>query len=170
MSPETQKASKPLATGGPHWVSLHRSPGPVADLPPNPGTPALRSSGFQLQPLGPKQLRAPKLLLNQGPSELCYATWLDRSTRLAASNCGRSLRQTLLPYRTQQGTPTRRHQTSAAVLPLQDHTAYSRSVYMPGARFTKYLTTILRLSYDNAEVTFDLRRTSNLQNILPRTQ
>jgi len=41
---------------------------------------------------------------------------------------------------------------------------------MPGARFTKYLTTILRLSYDNAEVTFDLRRTSNLQNILPRTQ
>jgi len=31
---------------------------------------------------------------------------------------------------------------------------------MPGARFTKYLTTILRLSYDNAEVTIDLRRTS----------
>jgi len=39
-----------------------------------------------------------------------------------------------------------------------------------GARFTKYLTTILRLSYDNAEVTIDLRRTSNLQNILRRTQ
>jgi len=35
-----------------------------------------------------------------------------------------------------------------------------------GARFTKYLTTILRLSYDNAKVTIDLRRTSNLQNIL----
>ena len=32
-----------------------------------------------------------------------------------------------------------------------------------GARFTKYLTTILRLSYDNAKVTIDLRRTSNLQ-------
>jgi len=33
-----------------------------------------------------------------------------------------------------------------------------------GARFTKYLTTILRLSYDNATVTINLRRTSNLQN------
>ena len=39
---------------------------------------------------------------------------------------------------------------------------YTRS----GARFTKYLTTILRLSYDNGKVTIDLRRTSNLQNIL----
>ena len=39
-----------------------------------------------------------------------------------------------------------------------------------GARFTKYLMTILRLSYDNAEVTIDLRRTSNLPNILRRTQ
>jgi len=36
----------------------------------------------------------------------------------------------------------------------------------PGARFTKYLTTILRLSYDNAKVTINLRRTSNLQNII----
>jgi len=35
-----------------------------------------------------------------------------------------------------------------------------------GARFTKYLTTISRLSYDNAKVTINLRRTSNLQNIL----
>ena len=35
-----------------------------------------------------------------------------------------------------------------------------------GARFTKYLTAVLRLSYDNAKVTIDLRRTSNLQNIL----
>jgi len=29
------------------------------------------------------------------------------------------------------------------------------------ARFTKYLTTILRQSYDNAKVTINLRRTSN---------
>ena len=34
----------------------------------------------------------------------------------------------------------------------------------PGVRFTKYVTTILRLSYDNAKVTIDLRRTSNLQH------
>jgi len=40
----------------------------------------------------------------------------------------------------------------------------------PGARFTKYLTTIFRLSYGNAKVTIDLRRTSNLQNILRRAQ
>ena len=40
----------------------------------------------------------------------------------------------------------------------------------PAARFTKYLTIILRLSYDNAKVTIDLRRTSNLQNILRRAQ
>ena len=39
-----------------------------------------------------------------------------------------------------------------------------------GARFTKYLTIILRLSYDNAKVTIDLRRSSGLQNILRRTQ
>jgi len=36
------------------------------------------------------------------------------------------------------------------------------------ARFTKYLTTILRLSYDNAIVTIDLRRTTNLPNRLTK--
>jgi len=41
-----------------------------------------------------------------------------------------------------------------------------RSDREPGARFTKYLTTILRLSYNNAEVTIDLRQTSNVQNII----
>ena len=33
-------------------------------------------------------------------------------------------------------------------------------------RFTKYLTTILRLSYDNTKGTIDLRRTSILQKHL----
>ena len=33
---------------------------------------------------------------------------------------------------------------------------------IPGARFTKYLTTHLRLSYDDAKVMIDLRRASNL--------
>jgi len=32
----------------------------------------------------------------------------------------------------------------------------------PGARFAKYLTTALRLSYDNAKVTIDLRQMTNL--------
>ena len=45
-----------------------------------------------------------------------------------------------------------------------------RRKYRSGVRFTKYLTTILRLSYDNAKVTIDLRRTSNLQNIIRRAQ
>jgi len=39
-----------------------------------------------------------------------------------------------------------------------------------GARLTKYLSTILRYCYDNAKVTIDLRLTSNLRNILRRTQ
>ena len=43
-------------------------------------------------------------------------------------------------------------------------------ICIPGARFTKYLAAILRLSYDNAKVTINLRQTSNLQNILRRTQ
>jgi len=43
----------------------------------------------------------------------------------------------------------------------------SSSSSTPGAWFTEYLTTILRLSYDNAKVTIDLRLTSNLQNISP---
>ena len=36
------------------------------------------------------------------------------------------------------------------------------TVSNPAARFTKYLTIILRLPYGNANVTFDLRRTSNI--------
>jgi len=42
--------------------------------------------------------------------------------------------------------------------------------YCSGARFTKYFRTILRLFYDNAKVTVDLRRTSKLPNILQRMQ
>jgi len=37
-------------------------------------------------------------------------------------------------------------------------------------RFTKYLTIISRLSYDNVKDTIDLRRTSNLLNVLGRAQ
>ena len=39
-------------------------------------------------------------------------------------------------------------------------------VWRAGAPFTKYLTTVLQLSYDNVKVTTNLRRTSNLQNVL----
>ena len=44
------------------------------------------------------------------------------------------------------------------------------SMYRPGAWFTKYLTIILWISYDNAKVMIHLWRTSNLQNISRRTQ
>ena len=43
-------------------------------------------------------------------------------------------------------------------------------VLVLGVQSTKYLTTILWLSYDNARVTIDMRRSSNLQNIPRRTQ
>ena len=42
--------------------------------------------------------------------------------------------------------------------------------YRHGASFTKYPTRFLRLFYDNAKVTIDLRRTSNLQNIIRKVQ
>jgi len=62
-------------------------------------------------------------------------------------------------------------EVSNATSPFFFHMTYtSNESKTAGTRFTKYLTTILRLSYDNAKVTIDLRRTSNLQNILRRTQ
>ena len=51
---------------------------------------------------------------------------------------------------------------SENVKSFPSHTGLQSSA---GARLTKYLTTILRLSYDNATVTINLRRMSNLQNI-----
>ena len=48
-----------------------------------------------------------------------------------------------------------------ALLAPGGHVQVSR-VTTPAARFTKYLTTILRLSYDNAKVTTDLRRMSTI--------
>ena len=73
----TQKASKLLAAGGPHWGSLHRSPGPVAGSPQSP-TPlsALRASSFS--PWG-RSNWAPKLLLNQGPQSLATPLPLELS-------------------------------------------------------------------------------------------
>jgi len=47
-------------------------------------------------------------------------------------------------------------------------TTCSPRMHTPGGRFTKYLTTILRLSYDNAIVTIDLRRMTNLPNRLTK--
>ena len=60
--------------------------------------------------------------------------------------------------------PCYRWLAGRSLLSLRDGTG--EKTCLPGARFTKYLTTVLRLSYDNAKVTINLRRTSNLQNIL----
>ena len=54
-----------------HWLTLFPRP---ASRPSAKLHPTLNTSGFQLQPLELKQLRAAMLLLNQGPSEPCYAT------------------------------------------------------------------------------------------------
>ena len=52
------------------------------------------------------------------------------------------------------------------MLPIVDATVHEKC--STGARFTKYLTTVLRLSYDNAKVTIDLRRTSNFTKHLTK--
>jgi len=61
--------------------------------------------------------------------------------------------------------PPSRSSTSRETLELSSiaGSAHVASLCRSGARFTKYLTTILRLSYDNAKVTIDIRRTSNLR-------
>ena len=46
----------------------------------------------------------------------------------------------------------------------------ARALQSRGPIYKMYVTTILRLSYNNAEVTIDLRRSSNLQTILRRTK
>jgi len=51
-----------------------------------------------------------------------------------------------------------------------DVESWAQTSQIPGARFTKYLTTILRLSYDNAKVAIDLRRTTNLPNRLTNVE
>ena len=60
---------------------------------------------------------------------------------------------------------------------VKTHAAHTPAVSLsfycsmkPEAQFAKYLTTILRLSYDSAKVTINLRWTSNLRNILQRAQ
>jgi len=62
------------------------------------------------------------------------------------------------------GTAPVTEKERATAVSVEPETCRGRS----GARFTKYLTTILRLSYDNAVVTIDLRRTTNLPNRLTK--
>jgi len=79
---ENTKSIKTLGVGG-----LHRFPDPVAG--PRAPKPHLHSQHFGLPVLAlggrPRELRAPKLLLNQGPSEPCYATDNGRRLPLAES-------------------------------------------------------------------------------------
>jgi len=68
---ENTKSIKTLAVG-----SLHHFPDPVAG--PRAPKPHLRSQHFGLPVLAlwgrPREVRDPRLLLNQGPSQPCYAT------------------------------------------------------------------------------------------------
>ena len=56
------------------------------------------------------------------------------------------------------------------LLELMDSGLGISVVNVTGARFTKYLSTNLRLSYDNAKVMIDLRWTSNLLSISRRME
>jgi len=82
----TRKVPKPLAAGGPHWGSLHRSRGPVAGPPQSP-IPALSTSGFQLQPLGPKQLKAPQVTVESGSPRALLRRWPCDSLIQTAVQC-----------------------------------------------------------------------------------
>ena len=53
-------------------------------------------------------------------------------------------------------TDVARNVARLSEMPLSEG-ADSRGHKKPSARFTKYLTTILRLSYDNTKVTTDFR-------------
>ena len=79
-------------TGGAYTAPQARIAGP-AQSP----TPAVSTSGFQLQNLGLKQLREPKLLLNQGPSEPCY-TSVCRDFWIALSAAGGILSRYLVVF------------------------------------------------------------------------
>ena len=61
----------------------------MGSLLPRPGSrpspkpnPSCQHFGLPASALGPKQLRAPKLLLNQGPSEPCYAIGWPQSKKV----------------------------------------------------------------------------------------
>ena len=60
--------------------------------------------------------------------------------------------------------------TSVGLATMSVSLWYNLPILHSGVWFTKYPTTILRLSHDNAIDTIDLQRMSNLQNILQRTQ
>jgi len=104
-------------------------------------------------------VRASTLVLDVQPTDVhvstrnAWALHVSRPDRLTLQASGESWMTMPLWYR--------RYSTISPA-------AHDR--HTPQARFTKYLTTILRLSYDNAKVTIDLRRSSNLRNILRRTQ
>ena len=85
---ENTKSIKTLGVGG-----LHRFSDPVAG--PRAQKPHLHSQHFGVPVLAvggrPRELRAPRLLLDQGPSEPCYATVRTRSSIVlllnSRSNC-----------------------------------------------------------------------------------
>jgi len=78
----TQKASKPMAAGGPHWGSLHRSPVPVAGPPPNP--PRSRHLGLQASVLGCEATEGPQITVEPGPLRSLLRHWLMCSERASS--------------------------------------------------------------------------------------
>jgi len=79
----TQKASKPMAAGGPHWGSLHRSPGPVAGPPPKPH-PRSRHFGLPASALGCEATEGLQITVEPGPLRSLLRHWLMCSERASS--------------------------------------------------------------------------------------
>jgi len=76
MSPENTKNIKILSSWGTPLLELTQLPRPGSRFSTKPHSRS-QHSGLPASALGPKQPRAPKLLLNHGPSEPCYTTEHD---------------------------------------------------------------------------------------------
>jgi len=71
----TQRASTPLAAGGPHWGSLHRSPGPRS-RPGSPEThPRSQQFGLPASALGAEATDGPQVTVEPGPLRALLRHW-----------------------------------------------------------------------------------------------
>jgi len=71
----TQKASKLLAAGGPHWASLHRSPGPRASPPQSPIHDRSQHFGLPALALGAEATEGLQVTVEPGPLRALLRHW-----------------------------------------------------------------------------------------------
>ena len=111
-------------------------------------------------------------LEQQGYSRL--ATEMCRTPRITLEATSYKLRTEMLNSRDQTGLETTISVSILVWMVLSQSRSLGHkrfgSVSRPGTRFTKYLTIILWLFYDNSKATIDSPWTSNWRNISRRTQ